>query len=220
MNSESVKPWVHSVNVSGPLRTLNFAGTEVTTGFFKTARPGVAYARKLGLEGDAQADLSVHGGPEKAVYFYPREHYPVWEAVLDAEALPPGSFGENITSEGLLESEVNIGDILQIGTATFQVIQPRSPCYKLQIRFGRSDMTALFFQQAKPGWYASVIREGTLAAKDKIVLRHRAPEGVTVADVWRYTAQLDADSAARERIRNLELLPEFWKRRIDRHVSH
>ena len=161
MNSESVKPWVHSVNVSGPLRTLNFAGTEVTTGFFKMARPGVAYARKLGLEGDAQADLSMHGGPEKAVYFYPREHYPVWEAVLGAEALPPGSFGENITSEGLLESEVNIGDILQIGTATFQVIQPRSPCYKLQIRFGRSDMTALFFQQAKPGWYASVIREGT-----------------------------------------------------------
>ena len=220
MNSESVKPWVHSVNVSGPLRTLNFAGTEVTTGFFKTARPRVAYARKLGLEGDAQADLRVHGGPEKAVYFYPREHYPVWEAVLGAEALPPGSFGENITSKGLLESEVNIGDILQIGTATFQVIQPRSPCYKLQIRFGRSDMTALFFQQAKPGWYASVIREGTLAAKDKIVLRHRAPEGVTVADVWRYSAQLDADSAAGERIGSLELLPEFWKRRIDRHVSH
>jgi MOSC domain-containing protein YiiM len=147
MKSESVKPRVHSVNVSGALRTLSFAGTEVTTGFFKTALPGMAYARKLGLEGDAQADLSVHGGPEKAVYFYPREHYPAWEAVLGTGALPPGSFGENVTSEGLLESEVRIGDILQIGTATVQVIQPRSPCYKLQIRFQRPDMTALFLSK-------------------------------------------------------------------------
>jgi MOSC domain-containing protein YiiM len=216
MNSESVKPRVHSVNVSGPLRTLNFAGTEVTTGFFKTARPGVAYARKLGLEGDAQADLSVHGGPEKAVYFYPREHYPAWETVLGTGALPPGSFGENVTSEGLLESEVRIGDILQIGTATFQVIQPRSPCYKLQIRFQRPDMTALFFKQAKPGWYASVLQEGAFAAEDQIILRHRASEGVTVADVWLYSAQPKHDKAVTERIAGLKLLPDFWKHRIGR----
>jgi MOSC domain-containing protein YiiM len=216
MKSESVKPRVHSVNVSGALRTVAFAGTEVTTGFFKTALPGVAYARKLGLEGDAQADLSVHGGPEKAVYFYPREHYPVWETVLGTGALPPGSFGENVTSEGLLESEVHIGDILQIGTATFQVIQPRSPCYKLQIRFQRPDMTALFFKQAKPGWYASVLQEGAFTAEDQIILRHRAPEGVTVADVWLYSAKQKPGEDVMERIEGLKLLPDFWKHRIGR----
>ena len=214
MRTEPIKPRVHSVNVSGALRTISFAGTEVITGFFKTALPGVAYARTLGLEGDAQADLSVHGGPEKAAYFYPREHYPVWEAVLGTGALPPGSFGENITSEGLLESEVSIGDILQIGTATLQVLQPRSPCYKLQVRFGRPDMTALFFKQAKPGWYASVLQEGAFAAAEEIVLRHRAPEGISVADVWLYSAQRKRDKAIMERIEGLKLLPEFWKHRI------
>jgi MOSC domain-containing protein YiiM len=216
MNIEPVRPSVYSVNVSGALRTVSFAGTEVTTGFFKTALLGVAHARTLGLEGDAQADLSVHGGPEKAVYFYPREHYPVWEAVLGTGALPAGSFGENITSEGLLESDVNIGDILQIGTAMFQVLQPRSPCYKLQIRFRRPDMTALFFRQAKPGWYASVIQEGAFRAMDQIVLRHRAPEGLTVADVWLYSAQQRPDEAIIKRIEGLKLLPDFWKHRIGR----
>ena len=216
MKLEPVKPSVYSVNVSGALRTLYFAGEEVTTGFFKTALTGAAYARSLGLDGDAQADLSVHGGPDKAVYLYPREHYPVWERMLGAGALQPGTFGENITSEGLLEGGVNIGDILQIGTATFQVLQPRSPCYKLQIRFQRSDMTALFFRQAKPGWYASVVKEGSFSAADQIVLRHRAPEGVTVADVWLYGTQQKPNKAFMERIEGLKLLPDFWKRRIGR----
>ena len=219
MSSKPATPRVHSVNVSGALRSVSYAGRWVTTGFFKTALHGVAYAHRLGLKGDAQADLSVHGGPDKAVYFYPREHYAIWERLLGTGPLPPGSFGENITSEGLLEGDLNIGDILQIGTATLQVRQPRSPCYKLQIRFGRSDMTALFFQQAKPGWYASVIQEGTFATANEILLHYRAPESVTVADVWRYSAQQVADSATRQRIGNIELLPDFWKSRIDRHTS-
>ena len=219
MQSRPVVPRVYSVNVSGALRSVSFACTKVATGFFKTPLNGVAYAHKLGLEGDAQADLSVHGGPEKAVYFYPREHYAIWEALLDTGPLPPGSFGENITSEGLLEGDLNIGDILQIGTATLQVLQPRSPCYKLQLRFRRPDMTALFFRQAKPGWYASVLKEGAFSAEDQIVLRHRAPEGVTIADIWLYSAQQDADSATRERIGNVGLLPDFWKHSIGRHSS-
>ena len=218
MFARPTTPKVHSINVSGPLRNVLFAGRRVKTGFFKHPVHQAVYAHKLGLSGDAQADLSVHGGPEKAVYFYSREHYATWERLLGTGPLPPGSFGENITSEGLLEADLNLGDILQIGTATLQVRQPRSPCYKLQIRFGRSDMTALFFQQAKPGWYASVIHEGTFAAGNEILLRHRAAEGVTVADVWLYSAQMDADSVTRERIRKVELLPEFWKQRIERHL--
>lgn len=216
MKSRPVLSQVHSVNVSGALQSVFFAGHRVTTGFFKTALQEKVYAHKLGLEGDAQADLTVHGGPEKAVYLYPREHYTQWEALLGTGPLPPGSFGENITSEGLLESDVYIGDILEIGTAILQVRQPRSPCYKLQIRFGRPDMTALFFEQAKPGWYASVLRAGTFAAKDEIHLSHRASKSVTVADVWLYGMHRNADIAMRERIANIELLPEFWKHRVSR----
>ena len=219
MQRRLASPRVHSVNVSGALRSALFAGTRVTTGFFKTALHGAVYAHKLGLQGDAQADLSVHGGLDKAVYFYPREHYAAWESLLGTGPLAPGSFGENITSEGLLEGDLNIGDVLQIGTAILQVRQPRSPCYKLQLRFGRSDMTALFFQQAKPGWYASVTQEGSFSAGDGIVLRHRAPESVTVADVWRYSTQQDADTATMKRIEGIELLPEFWKQRMNRHGS-
>ena len=216
MINNSVSPRVHSLNVSGALRSVSFAGRTVTTGFFKTSLDQSAYAHSFGLEGDAQADLSVHGGPEKAVYFYPREHYATWEALLSTGPLPPGSFGENITCEGLLEGDLNIGDILQIGTATLQIRQPRSPCYKLQFRFQRSDMTALFFEQARPGWYASVIQEGVFAAGDTIIVRHRAPEAITVADIWFYSALVNADSATRDRIANLKVLPEFWKERIDR----
>jgi MOSC domain-containing protein YiiM len=216
MQGESTTPRVHSVNVSGELRSVLFAGHWVTTGFFKSPRSGMAYAHKLGIQGDAQGDLSVHGGPEKAVYFYAREHYAAWEVLLGSGPLPPGSFGENITSEGLLETDLNIGDILRIGTATLQVLQPRSPCYKLQIGFGRSDMTALFFHQAKPGWYASVLQEGTFSADDDIVLVDRAPEGITVADIWRYSAQPEPDGTTVDRVRSLNLLPDFWKNRISR----
>ena len=153
------------------------------------------------------------------MYFYPHEHYTTWERLLATGPLPPGSFGENITSEGLLEEDLNIGDTLQIGTATLQVRQPRSPCYKLQVRFARSDMTALFLQQAKPGWYASVIEEGTFAAADAILVRYRAPESMTVADVWRYSMLQNADGATRKRIGDIELLPTFWKNKIERHAS-
>ena len=218
MKPEPARRQVHSVNVSGTLRNVSFAGQSVTTGFFKSPRTGAVYAHRLGIHGDAQADRTVHGGPEKAVYFYPLEHYAAWETLLDTGSLQPGSFGENITSEGLLEADLNIGDILQIGTATLQVVQPRSPCYKLQIRFGRLDMTALFFQQAKPGWYASVLQEGSFSAQDGIVLLNRAPEAITVADIWRYSASQTPDKSTVERIRKLKLLPDFWKDRIARHL--
>ena len=165
MQSELVKPSVHSVNVSGALRKIAFAGHSVKTGFFKSPSGGAVCAHRLGIEGDAQGDRTVHGGPEKAVYSYPFEHYAAWERLLASGPLAPGSFGENITTKGVLEGDLYIGDILQIGTATMQVLQPRSPCYKLQIRFGRPDMTALFFRQAKPGWYASVLQEGSFSAQ-------------------------------------------------------
>ncbi len=210
---------VHSINLSGELRDVQFAGRRVITGFFKSAVRGPAFVHKLGLDGDAQADLSVHGGLDKAVYVYPREHYARWEELLASGPLSPGSFGENVTSEGWLETDLCIGDVIQIGTATLQVIQPRSPCYKLQLRFGRPDMTALFFKQGKPGWYASVLQEGTFSAGDEMLLIDRAPEHVAIADIWRFFAQSKIDAEMVARVMNLKLLPDFWKERVAQHAT-
>jgi MOSC domain-containing protein YiiM len=167
LNPATIKTKVESINLSGAIKEVLFAGQLVTTGFFKSAVEGAVFAHRLGLEGDAQADLSVHGDVGKAVYFYPREHYQAWEKLLGSGPLTRGSFGENVTSEGWLETDLNIGDIFRIGTATLQVVQPRTPCYKLQIRFQRPDMTVLFFRHGKPGWYAAVLQEGSFSAGDE-----------------------------------------------------
>jgi MOSC domain-containing protein YiiM len=204
---------VYSVNV-GKRRDVEFFGKVVTTGIFKEPISGNVSARHLGLDGDVQADLTVHGGPQKAVYFYPHEHYADWEKLLGTGSLAPGAFGENITSEGFSEAELCIGDVIQIGSTWLQVLQPRSPCYKLQIKFQRPDMVALFVRQGFPGWYASVVQEGTLAVGDAITVVSRAPERISVADIWRYSLVEDADPETQQRVRALELLPRFWKRQI------
>ncbi len=216
LSQSTTKAKVHSINLSGKLRDVQFAGRTVTTGFFKSAVNGAVFAHKLGMEGDAQGDLSVHGGSDKAVYFYPKEHYAQWEEMLGSGPLTPGSFGENVTSEGWLETDLSIGDVIRVGTATLQVVQPRSPCYKLQIRFKRPDMTALFFHQGKPGWYASVLQEGTFSAGDAMFLLDRAPENISVADVWELSARSEAAPETIARVMNLELLPNFWKERVGR----
>lgn len=209
---------VVSVN-TGSLRTVDLDGLPVTTGIFKSPVAGHVAVHRLGLQGDVQADLRVHGGPEKAVYFYPGEHYTTWQEVLGRDTLAPGSFGENLTTAGLLETDLRVGDVLRVGTVVLQVLQPRSPCYKLQARFGRPDMVALFVQQAHPGWYASVLEEGTLAAEDPIKIVRRAPDTVTIADVWRYSLQQAAGPAAQQAIARLDLLPAFWKQRILHNAS-
>ena len=217
MLSESTnKAKVHSINVSGELREVQFAGQTVATGFFKSAVEGAVFAHTLGLDGDAQGDLSVHGGAEKAVYFYPREHYAGWEELLGSGSLPPGSFGENVTCEGWLETEMCVGDVIRIGTARLQILQPRSPCYKLQLRFQRPDMTALFFQEGKPGWYASVLQEGTFSAGDEMLVLDRAPERIAIADVWQLSARGEGALERIAQVMSLKLLPPFWKERVSR----
>lgn len=199
----------------GSLRSVPFSGHTVLTGFFKEPVNGAVTARTLGLDGDVQADRTVHGGLDKAVYMYPSEHYAEWQGLLGKE-LRHGSFGENITSVGLREEDVYIGDELQVGDALLQVTQPRSPCYKLQIRFERNDMTALFAKQGRPGWYAAVLQEGTIAAKDSIVRLGRAQDQISVADVWRYAFIERAASDIVGVISQLPMLPDFWKERIAR----
>lgn len=171
-----------SVNVGLP-RRVDGRGRRITTSIWKAPVPGPVRVTRLGLEGDKQSDLRVHGGPDKAVYAYPSEHYEHWARELPGMDLSWGAFGENFTTEGLLERDVRIGDRFRAGSAEFQVTDPRMPCYKLGVRFDRDDMVERFLASGHSGFYLAVLREGEVAAGDPIELIARADREVTVADV-------------------------------------
>ncbi|MBI2115875.1 MAG: MOSC domain-containing protein, partial [candidate division NC10 bacterium] len=156
-----------SVNVGLP-REVVYKGKTVKTGIFKEPVPGRVQVHRLNLDGDRQADLSVHGGPSKAVYAYPSEHYGYWRQELPGMDLPWGMFGENFTTEGLLEDLVNIGDRFRVGSAEVMVTEPRLPCYKLGVKFGREDIVKRFLQSGRTGFYVAVLQEGEVGAGDGI----------------------------------------------------
>jgi MOSC domain-containing protein YiiM len=199
-----------SINVGRP-REVESRGRRVRTSIFKDAVTGPVRARTLNLDGDEQSDLSVHGGPDKAVYIYPSEHYAYWRAQLPDVALPWGAFGENLTTEGLLEDAVHIGDRLHTGAAQFMVTQPRRPCFKLGVRFGRLDMVKRFQQSGRTGFYVAVITEGVITAGDGIRLVPGDQHGVSVAEIVRlYTSRAPEQSSLR-RAGALAALPESWR---------
>ncbi len=173
---------VISVNVGKPREVKVRDGT-VLTSIFKSPVQGKIALRGYNLEGDRQSDLTVHGGPYKAIYVYPSEHYQYWAEELPDMDLPFGMFGENLTTEGFQEDSVHIGDQFRIGSAILQVAQPRMPCFKLGIRFGRPDMPKRFWKSGRPGLYCSVVEEGELGSGDAIEQVAADPEKVTVADV-------------------------------------
>ena len=175
-------PIVISVNVGLP-REVQSRGRIVRTSIWKAPRGGRVQVGRLNLEGDQQSDLSVHGGADKAIYVYPSEHYAFWREELPEMDLSWGAFGENLTTEGLLEPEVMIGDRIAIGSAEFEVTQPRLPCFKLAIRFGRDDMIKRFFRSGRTGFYLAVIREGDVAAGDRIQFTRREPHGPSISEV-------------------------------------
>ncbi|HEX6731716.1 MAG TPA: MOSC domain-containing protein, partial [Pyrinomonadaceae bacterium] len=173
-----------SVNVGQP-RLVMRNHDPVSTGIFKQPVEGRVRLRTLNLDGDRQADLSVHGGPSKAVYVYPSEHYEFWKKELPDMELPWGMFGENFTTVGLQEEELSIGDQLKVGSAVVMVTEPRMPCYKLGIRFGRSDILKRFLTSARSGFYLAVLAEGEVGAGDNIEFVKRAEESVRVSDITR-----------------------------------
>ena len=164
-------------------RDVNWKEKSVTTGIFKQHVDRRVMMRSLNLDGDQQADLTVHGGIEKAIYAYPMEHYAYWRQELPDEELPWGAFGENLTTEGLLETTVNIGDCFRIGTAEVMVTQPRFPCFKLNLKFGRDDMVKRFLNSRLSGIYFSVIQEGEVGTGDTVDLISRDEHDITVADI-------------------------------------
>jgi MOSC domain-containing protein YiiM len=199
-----------SVNVGLP-REVEWRGRSVTTGIFKSPVEGRVRVRTLNLDGDRQADLSVHGGPTKAVYVYPAEHYDYWRQELPGVDLPPGSFGENLTTEGLRETEIRIGDRFQVGSAVVRVTQPRMPCSKLGVKFGRDDMVKRFLASERTGFYFAVVEEGEVAAGDSIEPLERATHEVTVSEVTRLYARDRKDLEALRRAAQVEALPESWR---------
>lgn len=201
-----------SLNVGLP-RQVEWHGQAVTTGIFKKPVRGRVRLQTLNLDGDRQADLTVHGGPHKAVYAYPSEHYSYWKKELGAAELPYAAFGENLTTEGILEDDLHVGDRLAIGSAELVVAQPRLPCYKLGIRFGDDGMVRRFFLAGRTGFYFSVAREGEVGAGDEIKIVARDAEAVPLPEIFRlYRAKafLPADLASIEKLLRVSSLPASW----------
>jgi MOSC domain-containing protein YiiM len=197
---------VLSVNIGLP-RKVEWHGRTVQTSIWKEPVFGSVRVTAFNIEGDRQSDLSVHGGRQKAVYVYPGEHYEFWRTELQRPDLAPGAFGENLTTEGILEEEIRIGDRLRVGSVEFEVVQPRTPCYKLGIRFGRDDMIRRFLESGRSGFYLAVVREGTLAAGDGIELVSPAEYDVTVADVAATFATGGEDQNLLRRVIAVPMLP-------------
>jgi MOSC domain-containing protein YiiM len=199
-----------SVNVGLP-RVVMSNGDPVPTGIFKEPVAGRVILRTLNLDGDGQADLSVHGGPSKAVYVYPSEHYDYWRNELPDIQLSWGMFGENFTSAGLFETELNIGDKFGVGSAVVAVTEPRLPCYKLALKFGRPDIVKRFLASERTGFYFAVLREGDVAAGDPVKLIERSKHSLTVSDVTRLYTSGKHNAELLRRAIEVEPLPQSWR---------
>ena len=199
-----------AISVGTP-REVQWRGRSVQTSIFKTPVSRRVHVTSGNIEGDKQSDLSVHGGPEKAVYAYPAEHYDFWRRELPNAELPWGAFGENFTTEGLLEDEVWIGDRYRVGTVELVVTQPRMPCYKLAIRFERLDMVKRFLQSRRSGFYLAVEREGDVGAGDAIERFGRDERRLTVAEVVALYAKDSMNQPLLERASDHPSLPAAWR---------
>src|SRR5215471_8289712 len=199
-----------AISVGRP-RKVEWHGRSVQTSIFKTPVSGPVHVTRLNIEGDEQSDLSVHGGAEKAVYAYPSEHYDFWRRELPDAELPWGAFGENLTTQGLLEDEVWIGDRYRAGSVELVVTQPRMPCYKLAIRFGRTDIVKRFLESGRSGFYLAVDRDGEVSPGDAIERVARDERRLTVSDVVGLYA---ADSGNQPLLANASdhpSLPASWR---------
>ena len=198
--------------LTGPVAPL--PGSDASSGIAKTPVAGPLWLGAEGFQGDAQADRRVHGGPEKAVHHYARDHYADWRAelgplpVLDA----PGAFGENLSGVGMTEGEVAVGDVFRLGGAILQVSQGRQPCWKLNHRFGVPDMARRVQGSGRTGWYYRVLQPGRVAPGDELLLLDRLAPDWTLRRLWHamYVDRLNRE--ALEGIAGLEVLAEGWRR--------
>jgi len=209
---------VLSVNVGQPREAV--VDDRVTrTSIFKSPVTGRIPIRNNNLAGDAQSDLSVHGGRAKAIYAYPHEHYAFWRTELPDVDLQPGHFGENLTSEGLLEADVHVGDRLTIGSAELVVTQPRLPCYKLGIRFGRADIVQRFLASRRTGFYLSVAVEGHLGSGDTIEIVERHAAAVSIPELLRMYLKEEAGPDRLREVIAIPALSEAWRTELQKQLA-
>jgi MOSC domain-containing protein YiiM len=201
---------VISVNVGRP-QVVDWHGRQVSTAIFKSPVAGPVPVQADNLVGDEQADLSVHGGPYKAIYAYPAEHYGYWRAELPDVELSWGMFGENLTVEGLAEQDLLVGDIFAVGSALLRVSEPRVPCYKLGLRFNDAQMVKRFLHSRRSGFYFSIAQAGTIEAGDSISLVQRAADSVSIADMFRVYGFEPDDLATFKRMAALPELSDAWR---------
>jgi MOSC domain-containing protein YiiM len=192
-------------------KEIEFEDQKVLTGIFKEPVKGRIMLRTINLDGDKQADLTVHGGPDKAVYAYPIEHYEFWRKVYPNMEMPNGMFGENFTIEGLAESEVSVGDAFQIGSSKVIATQPRMPCYKLGVKFRRMDVLKKFLASGRSGIYFRVLQEGEVGAGDSIVQIEKDRNRITISDIVRLYANDKEDITTMQRAVKVKALPAGWK---------
>jgi MOSC domain-containing protein YiiM len=209
---------VLSVNVGLP-RKVMWRGKPVRTGIYKEPVTGRVALRRLNLDGDRQADLRVHGGTDKAVYAYPSEYYELWSRERPELQFGPGIFGENLTTEGLLDEHVSIGDCFRFGTAELVVTQPRLPCFKLGIKMGRAEFVTEFLERGLYGFYLAVTREGEVEAGDPIVVLSRDARAFGVNEVARLYARDRTDVESMRRAAQLDVLPESWRNYFRKRVG-
>ena len=205
---------VLSVNVGLP-RDVQIDDRTVATGIYKVPITERVRVRTLNLDGDRQADLTVHGGTDKAVYAYPSEHYAFWRDIL-GEDLSWGAFGENLTIQGLSEETGNVGDQLGIGTATFVITQPRLPCFKLAAKFQRDKIIKEFLDSRRTGFYLKVTHEGTLQAGDPIHVLRQAPERFTIREVTDLYLTKEPKASQLERVLSVMDLAASWRQHFTR----
>ena len=203
-------PRILSIQVG---RIAPLGAQRVPSGFVKSAVSGPVRVDPLGLQGDEQADLTVHGGADKAIYFYPFEHYASWarDVPRHERALVPGAFGENVTTKGLDESSVSIGDVFRIGSTEIQVTQPRQPCFKLALRFGDARLGRLMLQTGRTGWYVRVLVPGAVEAGDEIRRLRRPNPGWTIARFNDLILGRGGTPGDQAQLATLEGLAEGWK---------
>lgn len=200
-----------SVNVGLPRRVDTSRGP-VMTAIFKSPTDRRLRVEPHNLEGDRQADLSVHGGENKAVYGYPAEHYPVWSHELGRGDLEHGQFGENLTTRGLLEHEVCIGDVFSVGSTVLQVSQPRAPCFKLGIRMGDPSFVRTFLRGGRPGFYFCIVESGELGVGDEATRIDRGSTGVTVHEVWELSYGGGTDRERMKLALEIPTLGDEWRK--------
>lgn len=206
-----------SVNVGLP-RLVEYNGEPISTAIYKNPVSGKVRVHQFNLEGDGQADLRFHGGASKSVYAYPAEHYELWKQELPEMDLTFGVFGENLTTFGILETEICVGDKFRVGTAEFVVTEPRFPCYKLGIRFGRKDIIRKFQKSRRSGFYLTVAKTGEIKISNKIEFLERDENKVSITDLLKLHDE-KKDMEIANRALKVAALPEKWKRDIRKMIA-